>query len=235
MKQHLKTLAVTVIATILTLFFALALVGPKLEISPLEVLAVAVTYASVWLSIERSRITYPVGILGVVLYSILMWQWGLYALSLFNIYLVASLTYGYYRWGPDGKESLPITNVESKASWMNYGLFGFGLVVLLYGIINTMKHFGMEIGSIQATDIIAASLSGVAQLLMDNKKKQTFYVWGAVNVFSIYVYVGSEGYLAAIQYSFLLLNVLYGIHVWNKAYHKQSPEKAPVFNGMQAL
>jgi len=183
-------------------------------INYLEAFAVFTSYVCTWLCVHQTRWNYPIGIVTTFAYSILFWQFELYALSLFNLYLVFSLAFGYWRWKSDD-ETIPVTFVD-KPWWLGYA----ALAAIIYGllwIINTT--LGNEMGLV---DVGLAVASGVAQFLLDNKKLESWGFWIVINVFSIYLYFTSGLYIVAFQYVFFLLNAFFGAYMWWKSYEKNN-------------
>jgi nicotinamide mononucleotide transporter len=191
-----------------------------LEIDSLEAITVFISYACTWAFTRRSWIAYPLGIISTALQSVLYYQWGLPALSIFNLYLVGSLVYGWVRWGFDwgpDEEQLPVTDIDSVRSWMGYGLFGMLLFLGFYVAINlSSDHVDSEAYRV-LVDALLASASGVAQLMLDNKKRQTWLIWIGINVLSIPFFIYVELYLIAFQFAFFLINAFIGYMIWTKS------------------
>lgn len=181
-------------------------------LSPLEVAAVHTSYMCTYLCVHQTRWNYPIGILTTFLYSWLFFKWEMYAVALFNLYLVGSQLYGWFRWGSD-EYSLPVTRVV-PVWWLGYALLGLGIWALLASI---NYIFGVTITNVE---IIITVLSGVAQFLLDNKKLETWQFWFVVNVLSIWFYFQGGLYLVGFQYIFFLLNTVYGFWMWNKSVTK---------------
>ena len=176
------------------------------QISKLELAAVWTSYVCTILCVTQSRMNYIFGVVTTFLYSILFFQSGLNALAVFNGALVVSLIYGYWRWGPDGNP-LPVTNVDS---WVGYALFA---VVVASFMTIIFKLMGADV---LVVDVLVASLSAMAQLMLDNKKRQTWIVWAVVNVFSIFLFYQQELYMVMFQYVFFLANTMFGWAAWTK-------------------
>lgn len=176
--------------------------------SNLEFAAVFTSYICTLLCVHQTRWNYPVGVLTTFLYSWLFYQWEMYAVALFNLYLVFSLAYGWFRWGTDA-QTLPVTRVRGFW-WLGYVFLGMSVYGLLWGI-NTI--FGV---TITQTEIWITVLSGVAQFLLDNKKIETWAVWTLVNILSIWFFFEGGLYLVAFQYVFFLGNTVYGFIEWTK-------------------
>lgn len=172
----------------------------------LEVFAVATSYSCTYLCVVESRWNYPIGVVTTLAYSILFFQWGLPAVGVFNLYLVGSLIYGWFRWGPD-ENTRPVTSISLKDIFPYSGL-GIAIAALMYVVL---VYFGAPIVYL---DIAVAAISGVAQFLLDNKRLQTWHVWAVVNVFSIWLYFNQGLYLVAFQYMFFLGNAIFGYYTW---------------------
>lgn len=177
-------------------------------INLLEAFAVFTSYVCTWLCVHQTRWNYPIGVVTTLAYSILYWQFGLFSLAIFNMYLVFSLAYGWWRWGNDEDTRL-VTRVPLKNYWL-YGVLAIGIYGLLY-LINTLM--GNSMGLI---DVLLAIGSGVAQFLLDNKKLENWILWILVNIVSIWLFFTTGLFIVAFQYVFFLLNAFYGYYEWNK-------------------
>lgn len=181
--------------------------------SNLETIAVLTSYVCTILCVTQNRSNYYFGIVTTFLYCLLFYKSGLYAVAAFNGVLVLSLLYGWWRWGADGKP-LPVTDISFESiKW--YGLFGIGIAALMVGIFDLLDTAYFTV------DVIVASLSAVAQLLLDNKKRQTWIVWAIVNVFSIYLFYTQELYMVMVQYIFFLANTAVGYHMWSNSVERR--------------
>lgn len=178
------------------------------KINYLEIFAVWTSYICTLLCVTQSRWNYPIGIITTAAYSYLFFLQDLPSVAFFNLYLVFSLTYGWFRWKSD-TETLQVSKVGG-IYWLFYGLFGLLIYCILY-TINTF--FGYETTYI---DAIVAVLSGVAQLLLDNKKLENWGVWIIVNVLSIYLFLNQGLYLVTLQYVYFLGNAVIGYYFWKK-------------------
>jgi len=186
-----------------------------------EILAIWTSYASVFLCNFQSRWNYPIGIAGVGFYSLFYWTAvnpvtgqpePASALAVFNLYLVGSLLFGYFRWGPDGN-SRPVTYVEGR--WLHAELPYLAATAVVLGALYVAVQYGAMISNIEITLVAGSAL---AQFLMDNKKIQSWIVWILVDIVSIYFYYTMGWYLVAFQYVFFLANAFWGLHVWYQAY-----------------
>lgn len=72
-------------------------------------------------------------------------------------------------------------------------------------------------GTFGTIDIALAALSGVAQLLLDNKRLQTWAVWLVVNILSMYAFYYAGMYIVLLQYVFFTANTLVGYISWKRS------------------
>lgn len=187
-------------------------------INYLEAFAVFTSYVCTWLCVHQTRWNYPIGVVTTFAYSVLFWQFELYALSIFNMYLVLSLAYGYWRWGSD-IDTRPVSKL-TPWSYLNYAALAIAIYGLLY-LINTA--FGHDMDWL---DVVLAVASGVAQFMLDNKKLENWVVWILVDIASIWLYFQTGLFIVAFQYVFFLLNAFYGYYEWNKSFQKQNEPDA---------
>lgn len=178
----------------------------------LEVFAVFTSYSCTWLCTRQSRWNYPIGVITTAAYSVLFWQWGMIALAIFNLYLVFSLFYGWFRWGND-EVTRPVTRIPLK--WYT-GYGAIGLVILgLFLLVNILFN-PTGLSALNPIDVGLAVASGVAQLMLDNKKLENWTLWAGINVISIPFFLHSGLTLVAFQYIFFLMNTVIGHIQWKK-------------------
>lgn len=182
------------------------------ELNWLEVFAVATSYSCTWLCTRQSRWNYPIGVITTAAYSLLFYQWGMVALAIFNLYLVFSLIYGWFRWGSDDN-TRPVTRIPAKW-YAGYGAVGLGILALFLSANWLFNPTG--ISELNPIDVGLAVASGVAQLMLDNKKLETWTVWASINIVSIPFFLTSGLTLVAFQYIFFLVNTVIGHKQWRK-------------------
>lgn len=218
MRYVIESIVLAVMLTALS--YAVGLwMGWIVTLNWLEVFAVFTSYSCTWLCTRQSRWNYPIGIITTAAYSILFYQWGMLALAVFNLYLVFSLIYGWFRWGGDDN-TRPVTRIPLKwyAGYGAIGLAILGLFLLANLLLNPAGLAGLN-----PIDVGLAVASGVAQLMLDNKKLETWSVWAIVDIVSIPFFISSGLYLVAFQYTFFLGNCFVGLYQWKKTMVKPIP------------
>lgn len=208
MKHISFSILIGLLLTLITYRLSLV-IGWISEINEWEFLAVVTQYACVYLCVIQSRLNYPVGAISVALFSVVFWQAELYASMALNIYLLPVLVYGWFRWGRDDT-TRPVTNLLSDSPKWAIGYVA--ITALTYvGVLLVLDYFD---ASLPVWDTAILVLSILAQFLLDNKRRETWYVWGIVNVIAIYVYSTSGLYMLSFQFALLLANTIWGWYKW---------------------
>ena len=182
------------------------------ELNWLEVFAVATSYSCTWLCTRQSRWNYPIGVITTAAYSVLFYQWGMIALAVFNLYLVGSLIYGWFRWGSDDN-TRPVTRIPVRW-YAGYG--AIGLVILGLFLLANMLFNPAGLAALNPIDVGLAVASGIAQLMLDNKKLENWTLWAGIDIVSIPFFIYSGLTLVAFQYIFFLANTWIGHKQWRK-------------------
>ena len=86
----------------------------------------------------------------------------------------------------------------------------------LFLVINALFN-PSGISALNPIDVGLAAASGVAQLMLDNKKLENWSLWAAINVVSIPFFLYSGLTLVAFQYLFFLGNTVIGHIQWKKS------------------
>jgi len=175
----------------------------------LEPFAVFTSYACTWLCVKERRINYPLGIVSSAAYAYLFYKADLFASTALNLYLVPTLIYGWIRWRRD-----TVTRPVTMVSWRMLPVYLGTSIIGYVGAVYVSQRFG---GSVAWADSVILAGTVLAQLLLDNKKLETWMIWAMVNVFAIYTYGTSGLPLVAFQYVFFLFNTLIGWVNWKKS------------------
>lgn len=208
-KQSLVSAALGVVLTALS--YAVAyLMQWDVTFSWLDATAVATSYSCTWLCVVQSRLNYLIGAVSVALYSALFFRDGYNALAAFNLYMVGSLIYGYFRWGRDSKPRL-VTSLQLDRWTLIYVAIGFAIAGACM-LVN--QYFP---GTFSTMDITITALSGVAQALLDNKRLQNWSIWLIVNILSMYTFYYAGMYIVLLQYVMFTVNTGLGYVSWKRS------------------
>ena len=209
-KSFVHSIYFAVIASVIPFVLALQFGWMTLsDVNWLEVFAVFTSYSCTFLCVKQSRWNYPIGAISTAALCLMFYQQGLLASAALNLYLVPTLLYGWFIWGPDNStkrvESVKLLDLPTYALFTSAAYFGTLWIVTQLG------------GSMAPLDSIIFVFSIFAQFLLDRKKLETWLVWVVVNVVAMYVYFNSGLYLVFFQFVFFLGNTVYGWIEWNKS------------------
>ncbi len=180
--------------------------------TPLELIGVLFGLLSVYFSVKQNIWTWPTGIVSVSAFGFLFFNIKLYADMCLQIFFLWSCMQGWYFWlkGGENKTALHI----SRLTRQQIILVAVGLMASVAGIgflFNTYTD-----AALPYLDSTASGMSVVAQLLMMRKKFEHWYVWIAVDVLSIGIYIFKEVHLTAGLYLVFLMLCIKGLAEWKK-------------------
>lgn len=218
MKHFIRSLVVATFMT--TASYMLGLHFKWIEnISWLEAFSVFTSYSCTYLCVVQSRINYIVGFVSVSALCALFYTQGLYSSMALQVYLFGALVYGWFRWGPD-KQTRKVTRLA-----FNWWLAGYALIT------SSTYAFCFWVTSLFGANLPIADsailvLSIFAQFLLDNKKIETWFVWIAVNVISVWLYWTTDLKVLAIQMGLFGFNAVWALYEWRKTM-KAAPAISP--------
>ena len=191
--------------------------------SPLEIVAVLLLLACVYLAVVQSVWTWPLGLVAVTLTGILMFQERLYAeVVLQSGYFVFNV-YGWYEWlyGGENKMELKVSRTPRA---------------LLIGLLVLAAAVGLGAGAWLAANTDAAApyldstlvaYSFVAQFLMTRKWIENWHIWITVDVAYVYLFLTRSLYWFVGLYAIFIVLATMGLIEWKRSYDAEhSPPPA---------
>ena len=175
--------------------------------SVIEIIAVLFSLASVFLTVKKSIWCWPVGIVGIIFYSILFYQHGIWGNMWLQALFIGQSILGWYNWNKPSK--YPIKWIDTSNRTTVFGLTAL-LAALVYSIT---KNAG---GQMPYFDGLTTSLSIVAMLLMAYRKIDNWLFWIAADIIFIGFFYSVGMYLSAIVYLVFLLLCIIGLIEWKK-------------------
>lgn len=187
--------------------------------SLLEIFANITLLLSAFLAAKNNKHTWSVGVVSCILFGVLFYQAKLYADVTLQVFFIATSIYGWFYWlnEKDAIKEKPITTIPTLNTLL-YVLAGC-LVSALYGWL----LFRFTDAYMPRVDASVLSLSILAQLMLMNRKIETWFYWFIADVISVWLYASRGLYLTSGVYVLLTINVLYGAYVWYSEY-KNQPE-----------
>lgn len=200
------------------------------QLSYIELFGTVFTLWSVWLVAKRRILTWPVGLVGVVLYMVLFYQIRLYSDAMEQVYFLGASIYGWYSWSNSPREDGTILNVEfSSARWVIvWVVISAVLGVCLGGFMsnahNLFPRVFPEAASYPYLDALTTIMSFTATWLMTRRRIECWIYWIVVDVVGIGLYYAKAVKFVALLYLILLFLATKGFVSWYKIRNRESNE-----------
>ncbi|NEU81162.1 nicotinamide riboside transporter PnuC [Nostoc sp. UIC 10630] len=188
--------------------------------SYIELLGTVFYLWSAWLISQRKILTWPVGIVSVLLYMALFYQIRLYSDFLEQIYYLVVSVYGWWRWStPDYGKVLLIRYSPPRKIVLIAAItiaISFATGALMSQIHLLLPAIFLEKASFPYLDALTTIMSFTAMWLMVQKRIESWYYWIIVDVIGIWLYYVKEVKLIAFLYVILLFIAINGSISWLK-------------------
>lgn len=192
--------------------FVLAMTGSR----PIEIAAVTLGLINVTLIIRRSIWNYPFGVIMVILYARIFFDYRLYSDALLQIYFLVIQIYGWWYWlrGRDDNglaivARLPVRQIPY------YALIAIiGLAVLGTGMDRLTD------ADFPYWDASIAILSVLAQFLLSRRRLESWFLWIAVDLMAISLFWAKGLYPTAALYAVFLVLATIGLLNWTRAWRR---------------
>ena len=193
---------------------------------------------SVWLIAKRNVLTWPVGIVSVVLYMILFYQIQLYSDTLEQVYYLGASVYGWWYWSKARQEKNIIVDVSYSSGRAVLGWLGVTAVLsLLLGWIMSNIHVWLPdvfpaAASFPYLDALTTVMSLTAMWLMTRKHIESWIYWIVVDVIGIGLYFAKDVKFVALLYVLLLVLAIQGLVNWSQANRQPSSKRELLEEGV---
>lgn len=181
----------------------------------LEWSATATTALAVWLAARRHIATWPIGIVGCLLYGALFAASQLYADATLQAFFIATSAIGWWQW----RRAAQAVDRPAPAPlrWSVWGLMlaAGGVVTLAYGSL--LFHWTDAFAPFQDSAVLTTSV--VAQVLLMQGRRETWPVWILVNTLSVPLYLSRGLDVTAGLYALFWLNAWHGWWHWRRMPH----------------
>ncbi|AMP04428.1 nicotinamide riboside transporter PnuC [Collimonas pratensis] len=189
--------------------------------SGLEIIAVIVSALAVWLTARRHLWCWPIGLVSVLLYARIFLVAKLYSDLLLQLIFAVMQLYGWWQWksGASNQDRQHIQPQRLPKRGLLIGMLAgaAGSVVLGYIMASfTDAH-------IPWLDSALTSFSLVAQFWMARKYVANWWLWIAVDIIYVGVYIYKDLNLTAGLYAGFIVLAIIGLRNWQR----QLPENLP--------
>ena len=192
--------------------------------SYVELIGTACYLWSVWLITKRHILTWPVGIVSVLLYMALFYQIRLYSDAAEQVYYLVISVYGWWRWSQSSQEQ------GGNAARVKYssrrgiviGLVVTAILSLVAGAFVSRVHLLLptlfpEPASFPYLDALTTVMSFTAMWLMARKRSESWLYWIVVDIIGVGLYYAKEVRFIALLYVVLLVMAIKGLSAWGRA------------------
>ena len=195
-----------------TIDFALAMTGTR----PIEIAAVLLGLINVTLIIRRNIWNYPFGIVMVILYAQIFFDYRLYSDALLQIYFLVIQIYGWWYWlqGRDDQGLVIVARLPVRQ-------------IPYYAVIAIVGLAALGTSMDQLTDAdypywdgTIAVLSVLAQFLLSRRRLESWFLWIAVDLLAIGLFWVKGLYPTSALYSVFLVLAAIGLFNWTRAWRR---------------
>jgi nicotinamide mononucleotide transporter len=211
------------------------------EMPAIEIIAATTGILSVWFARSKNVLVYPTGIVSVLLYVFICFQWGLYADALVNAYYFIMSLYGWYFWLHGGKQQaaeeyertesldeapdyslqdLTAEQAHISANTFPQNLAYLAATALLFVMIGWLLDAYTD-STVAWVDAFTTSVFIVAMYAMAKKKIEHWIFWIIGDAVSIPLYMYKGLPVTACQYGIFLVIAIWGFAVWFRDLEKQ--------------
>ncbi len=181
--------------------------------TPLEIVAVAFILANVWLAVKENMWTWPTGIVGVILYTIINYQAKLYLNAVLQIiYLILSII-GWHEWlhGGVNQTELHVSKTSVRAwTWcMISGVVLTGVLMWLVKLTGDASH--------PFWDASTTAFSLVGQWMLNEKLLENWIIWLVVDIIYVPLYFADCLPVTAVLYAFFCVLCVRGYLEWKRS------------------
>jgi nicotinamide mononucleotide transporter len=177
----------------------------------LEGIAVVFGLASVWFSKQENILVYPTGIVSVLIYVYITYQYKLYADMGINGYYFVMSVYGWYHWMDtgDNRTQIPITrnNLSENIIALMIGLLSFALI-----------RFGLDFtdSDVPNWDSLTTATAITGMWLMARKKIENWIAWILTDIIAVPLYLYKGLPLTSLQFLIFTILATMGYFSWKR-------------------
>lgn len=177
---------------------------------------------SVWLIARKQMLTWPVGIVSVLLYMVLFYQIRLYSDTLEQVYYLGASVYGWWRWSAARRGTGKAGDFRYSSRRSLIMVFAVTIAVsFVIGAFMSRVHILFptlfpEKASFPYLDALTTIASFTAMWLLAQKRIESWYYWIVVDVIGIGLYYVKGVRFIALLYVILLGMAINGLISWNK-------------------
>lgn len=197
-----------------------------LHIDLLELAGLVFGLLCVWWLIKQNILTWPAGIIYVLISFVIFWRIRLYGDFILHVFYLILNIYGWYYWifhRKSDKEELPVSTYPLKFNLIVAAITAVGVFIFGYFLEHLPYFFpDLEPAALPYWDATTSILSVTAMWLTTRKKIENWYYWLVVDILASVIYVYKGIYFYSLLYGVYILMAVMGYLEWKRSMNKQS-------------
>jgi nicotinamide mononucleotide transporter len=181
--------------------------------SQLEVIAVLLSALAVWLTVRQNPLCWPLGLVSVLIYAWVFFEYKLYATVGLQLFFAASQIYGWFLWTRKTTDQTqhPVTTLSNRQRLLGFLLAALGGLALGYAMLLWTDN------SSPWMDAGLTAFSLLAQIWMAQKRLECWPLWIAVDLLYVGLFLTSGMYLTALLYLVFAVLASIGWRQWQRS------------------
>jgi nicotinamide mononucleotide transporter len=177
-----------------------------------EILGFLTGVVNVWMLARQNIWNWPVGLANNALYVAVFLSVGLYGDAGLQLVYITLGFYGWWTWShPDGRPELRVTRTQGKTwIWLTPATIAAAFLLALF-----LRRFTDS--TVPVWDGFATALSLAAIYGQAKKYLESWWIWIAVDVIYVPLYIYKHLWLTSGLYFVFLLLCVMGLREWSKA------------------
>jgi nicotinamide mononucleotide transporter len=179
-------------------------------VSIAELLGFITGAACVWLLVKQNIWTWPTGIANNILSIVVFYRARLFGDMTLQFFFIAVSIYGWWHWlHPDDRhrDQVEVSRIPNRAALILSALTAVAIIVLVQGLRRIP-------GTTPLPDATTTCLSLAAQFMQSRKWIENWWIWIAVDVLSVGLYVYKGLLLFALLYAVFMAMCIAGLLEW---------------------
>jgi nicotinamide mononucleotide transporter len=180
--------------------------------TPIEMAAVACSLANVLLIIRRSLWNFPFGLVAVVLYGIIFYDYQLYSDAILQVYFFVIQLFAVVWWWRGQQADGEVTVRRLSPAMLGLTIVAAVLIALVVGSLMAR----LTDAALPFWDAGVLTLSITAQTLLARRYLENWLFWIATDILAIGVFAAKGLAPTAALYAVFLCLAIWGLRDWSR-------------------
>ena len=196
--------------------------------SYIEFFGTIFTIWCVWLTAKAKVLSWPIGIIGSVLYLFLFYQISLYSDLFEQVYFLVTSVIGWWVWlHPRTKaeanqdDELKIGRNSLRENLAYAGLVAAGTALFYWVTVHLnvwLPAYFPQPASFPFFDAVTTAMSFTAQWLLAKKRLENWVLWIAVDGIDVWIYWFKGVKFVSLEYGLFFFIAAFGLYKWVREY-----------------